>query len=84
MGYEMSAKLIEGYVQIILESKKDIDFPRWGTYEEKVMEVHSKLQSKESKKNVEKNIDSILKDFGMTQDEFNQLKGIVMEMKASG
>lgn len=29
MGYDMSAELIEGYAQIIIESKKDTKFPRW-------------------------------------------------------
>lgn len=30
MGYEMSEDLIEGYAKIIHESKKDVDYPRWG------------------------------------------------------
>ena len=39
MGYEMSAKLIEGYVQIILQLDIDTSYPRWGTYVEKIKEV---------------------------------------------
>ena len=35
MGYELSIELIEGYVKIILESKQDIECPRWGTYQER-------------------------------------------------
>ena len=36
MEYEMSNKLIEQYVKIILESNKVKECPRWGTCEEKV------------------------------------------------
>ena len=36
MGYEMSIELIEGYAQVILQSKKDIECPRWGNYKEKM------------------------------------------------
>ena len=39
---------------------------------------------KDSKKKVEKVIDSILKEFGMSRKEFDEVKGIAMEMKASG
>ena len=39
MGYELSAKLIEGYTQIILHSEIDSTCPIWGTYEEKIREV---------------------------------------------
>ena len=46
--------------------------------------VQSKLIDKESKKKVEKVIDSIHKESGMTRKEFNEVKGIAMEMKASG
>ena len=84
MGYEMSTKLIEGYVQIILLLEKDIECPRWGTYDEKVREVHSKLHKKDIKKKVEKKIDFILKESGMTWEEFDEIKGIALEMKNSG
>ena len=47
-------------------------------------EVHSELHNKESKKNAENKIDSILEESDMTREEFNELKGIAMEMKASG
>ena len=36
MRYEMSAEIIEGYLQIILQSKKDTKCPRCGTYEDKI------------------------------------------------
>ena len=39
---------------------------------------------KDSKKKVEKVIDSILKEFGMIRKEFDEVNGIAMEMKASG
>ena len=55
-SYEMSKELIEGYTKIILESKKDIECPRWGTYEENMREVHMGLHSKQVEKNVEKKI----------------------------
>ena len=84
MRYEMSTKLIEGYVQIILLSEKDTKCPRWGTYEEKMRIVHSERYNKESKKKVEKEIDSIHKELGMTRKEFDEIKGIALEMKASG
>ena len=66
MGYEMSAKLIEGYAQIILQSERDTKYPRWGTYDEKVREVYFELHRKETKNKVEKLINSILKESGMT------------------
>ena len=66
MGYEMSVELIEGYVQIILQSKVDTSCPRWGTYEEKVREVQSKQAAQDSKKKVKKVIDSILKESRMS------------------
>ena len=62
MGYKMSEELIEGYAQIILQSEKEIEFLRWGTYKKKVREVHSELHSKEIKKKVEKKIDRIRYD----------------------
>ena len=40
--------------------------------------------AKDSKKKVEKVIDSILKELGMKRNEFDEVKGIPMEMKASG
>ena len=61
MGYEMSAELIEGYAQIILQSKIDTSCPRWGTYEEKIREVQSKQATQDFEKKVKKVIDSILK-----------------------
>lgn len=61
MGYEMSEELIEGYVQIILHSEVDCECPRWGTYFEKMREVDTSQVMKDSKKKIEKVIDSILK-----------------------
>ena len=83
MGYEMSIKIIEGYAQIILKSKIDTSCPRWGTYEEKIREVQSKQAVQESKKKVKKVIDSILKESGMSQKEFEEVKGLAKEMKES-
>lgn len=62
MGYEMSEEIIEGYTKIILYSKRDIECQIWGTHEEKIREVRSKLHSKEIKNNVEKKIEFILKE----------------------
>ena len=84
MGFEMSEELIERYAKIILQSKKDTKCARWGTYDEKIKEVHFELHSKEIKKNVEKMIESISKESGMTRKEFDEIKGIALEMKASG
>ena len=84
MGYELSEDVIEGYVKIILEFEKDKDTPRWGTYAEKIREVESKLYNKEIKKNVEKKIESILKEFAMTRQDYEEVKGIALEMKARG
>ena len=67
MGYEMSEELIEGYEQIILHSEVDSNCPRWRTYTEKMREVKTSQVMKESKKRVEKVIDSILKELGMTR-----------------
>ena len=47
-------------------------------------EVQSSLLEKETKKKVDKTIESILKDSKETRREFDELKGIGMEMKASG
>ena len=84
MGYEMSAKLIEGYAQIILHSEVDSTCPRWGTYNEKIREVQSSQMVKDSQKKVEKVIESILKESSMTRKEFEEVKGNAKEMKASG
>ena len=78
MGYEVSAELIEGYVQIILEFEQDIECPRWGTYDERLKIVESKIHSKENRRKVEKEIDSILKEFGMSRKGFNKIKGIML------
>ena len=45
--------------------------------------AHSKHYNKERKKRVEKEIDSILKESSMTRKEFNEIKGVTLEMKAS-
>ena len=45
--------------------------------------VHSKLYNKEIKKNVEKEIDSIVKESGITRKEFDEIKCIVLEMKVT-
>ena len=84
MGYEMSEELIEGYMQIILHSEFDSKFPRWGTYIEKMREVKTSQIIKDFKKKLEKVIDSILKELGMSRKEFDEVKWIAMEMKASG
>ena len=47
-------------------------------------EVKTSQVIKDSKKNVEKVIDSILKESRMTRKEFDEVKGISMEMKANG
>ena len=72
----MSAKLIEGYAQIILHSEVDFGCPRWGTYFEKMKEVQTNLIDKDTKKKVEKVIDSILKESEMSRKEFEEVKGI--------
>ena len=54
MGYEMSAELIEGYAQIILQSKVDSSCPIWGIYANKIKEVQSKQAMHESQKKVRK------------------------------
>ena len=46
--------------------------------------VYFELYKKERKKKVEKEIDSIDKELGMTREEFNEIKGIALEMKANG
>ena len=84
MGYEMSAELIKGYTQIILQFEIDPTCPRWGNYEEKIKEVQSKQAAKESQKKVEKVIDSILKESRMSRREFEEVKVIAKEMKESG
>ena len=47
-------------------------------------EVKTSQIIKDSKKKVEKVIDSILKELEMKRKEFDEVKGIAMEMKASG
>jgi NACalpha-BTF3-like transcription factor len=47
-------------------------------------EVKKSQIIKDSKKKVEKVIDSILKELGMKRKEFDEVKRIAMEMKASG
>ena len=84
MGYEMSEELIEGYMKIILQLEVDSTCPRWGTYEEKIREAQSSQVAKDSQKKVEKVIESILKESGMLCKEFEEVKGIVKEMKESG
>ena len=46
--------------------------------------VQSSLMEKDTQKKVDKAIDSILKEFRMTRQEFNELKGVAKEMKESG
>ena len=67
MGCEMSEDLIEGYAQIILHSEVDSNCPIQGTYIEKMREVKNSQVMKDSKKKVEKFIDSILKKSRMTR-----------------
>ena len=38
MGYEMRGKIIEGYAKIIIESQRDKECHKWGTYEENLRE----------------------------------------------
>ena len=46
--------------------------------------MQSSEVAKDSQKKVEKVIDSILKEFGMSCKEFEEVKGIAKEMKESG
>ena len=46
--------------------------------------VYFELYKKERKKKVEKEMDSIDKELGMTREEFNEIKGIALEIMASG
>ena len=48
MGYEMNAKLIEGYAQIIFHFEIDSTCPKWGTYKENIREVQSSQTAKDS------------------------------------
>ena len=84
MSYELSEEIIKGHAKIIFQSKKDKETPRWGTYAKKIREVERKFYNKEIKKNVEKRIESNLKESGMTRQEFDEIKGITLEMKANG
>ena len=84
MGYEMSEELIEGYAKIILESDRDMECPRQGTYEEKVKQVHSELHSKDIKKKVDKRIDAMLRESRIEIEEYKEAMKIALEMKASG
>ena len=47
-------------------------------------EVKTSKIIKDSKKKIEKVIDSILKESWMTRNKFEEVKVIAMEMKASG
>ena len=71
-------------MQIILNSKVDFGCLRWGTYIEKMKEFKTNIMDKDTKKKVEKVIDSILKESRMSRKEFEEVKGIALEMKASG
>ena len=53
------------------------------TYTKKMREVKIDQIVKDSKKKVEKVIDSILKELGISRKEFEEVKGINLEMKAS-
>ena len=83
MGYEMSAELIEGYAQIILQSEVDTSCTRWRTYEEKIREVQTKQAAKDFEKKVKKVVESILKESGIMRNEFEEAKGLAKEMKES-
>ena len=63
----MSDELIKGYAKIILHLEVDSKCPRWGTYDEKMKEFQTSQIAKDSKKKVEKVIDSILKESGVTR-----------------
>ena len=45
-----------------------MDFPKWGTYDEKFREVESKLYNKDIQKRVQKEIETILKGTSMTKE----------------
>ena len=62
----MSRNIIKRYGHIICQFEKDKKFPIWGIYKEKIKLVQFELHNKESKKKIEKVIDSILKELGMT------------------
>lgn len=83
MGYEMIEEIIEGYAKIILESERDKECPRWGTYEEKLSEFQGKIYSKEIKKKVDKKIDEMFTESGMSRDEFREAMDTTKEMRAS-
>ena len=84
MGYEMSIELIEGYAQIILQSKVDSSCLIWGTYEENIREVQTKQAVQDFEKKVKKVMESVLKEFGMSHKEFEEIKGLAKKMKESG
>ena len=46
-------------------------------------EVQSSLMEKDTEKKVDRAIDSILKELGMSRKEFDELKGVAMCIKAS-
>ena len=62
MIYEVTEEMLENYAQIILNWKRDEEFPRWGTYEEKYTKVGDQLYNGVVKKKVDKKIKKMIKD----------------------
>ena len=48
-----------------------------------MIEINKNIMDKDIKKKVDKLIDSILKELGMSRKEFEEVKGIASKMKAS-
>ena len=80
----MIEDLIKCYEQIILKFDRDTGCPRWATYEEKMREFHMGLCSKEAKKKVEKKIQEILKESGMSREEYNEVLNVAKGFRSIG
>lgn len=54
LAYEVEEPILESYAQVLLSAPKNLNEPRWGTYEEKTREIDAVLNSATTKRKASK------------------------------
>ena len=69
LGYELSDNVAIGYINLLLNSKKDQTKYRFGTYEGITQSAHQEYLEKTSHKNIETIMKKVVTKAGMTKNE---------------
>ena len=75
----MSDKVVVGYIDLLLKSKKDQAEYRFGTYDEIIQSAHQATLEKASHKKIESIMKKSLSEAGMTESEYEAVRKTIKQ-----